>query len=434
MDKELRAAMLAQVEARRAYNALPEDAKDTDVAEARTKLEDADQDVADLLAKEPATAPRELRDKVSLARYLQAIADESLADGAEAELRKELKLKDQAVPLEALMPLPEERRETRADAISPQDASGDALDFGDVYQSTGPMLSRVFQKTDTAFLMVSMPTVPAGERVYPVMTDGTTAAMAARGAAGPDAGAAKFDVVNATPHRLTGSYVFDLEGVATLGTMLESTLRSDLRMVLGEQMDLQVLAGSGAGGNVSGLLTQLTRELAPGHEFGTGGTANDASKILDYDLVKQTQIDTLDGRFARTERDERWLVGKDTYSVASVSYGRGTTDGGDQYCQEDAIEMLRRRGSSVGLSFRIPAAAAMTVPPKTADGSKKHQDAIINLEPAAAVAPVWQGIMMIRDPFTGKDKGQIGLTAHMLFDFVLRRKDGWKRYAFRTEA
>ena len=34
---------------------------------------------------------------------------------------------------------------------------------------------------------------------------------------------------------------------------------------------------------------------------------------------------------------------------------------------------------------------------------------------------------MIRDPYTNAHKAQIALTAHMLFGFVFKRKDGWKR-------
>ncbi|MYJ74460.1 MAG: phage major capsid protein [Gammaproteobacteria bacterium] len=420
MNPELRAAMLAQVEARQAFNGLPDDASDDDVSEARQALEDADQALAELL--EGATsAPSELRDRISLARYLSAIVEERAVDGAEQELRTELRISEQAIPLEALLPTPEER----ADAVSPQNAAGSgALGFDTINTTVGPMLSRIFSQTDAAFLRIAMPTVPPGERIYPVMTDGTDAAMTERGSAGPDAKAAKFDVVTATPHRLTGRYVFDLEGVATLGGLLESTLRSDLRTVMGRQMDLQILNGSGAAGQVSGLRTELDLELPPGFTFAN----NDPNAVAGYDNLKAMAVGILDGELARREGDERWLIGKDTYSLASRSYRGANAD------NEDALEMLRSKGVGLGLSFQIPESAVATIPPKTAKSTKKVQDAIVNVEQAAAVAPVWQGITMIRDPYTDASKAQIILTAHMLFDFVLRRKEGWHRYAIRTEA
>ncbi|MDE0001743.1 MAG: phage major capsid protein [Rhodospirillaceae bacterium] len=422
MKPELRKALREQTEARIAYNGLADDAKPEDVTAAEQRLKDADQAVIEAFDKET-TTPVELRDRISLARYLQAVADEKPLDGAEGELRTELKLSDQAIPLEALLPTPEER----ADAVSPQNAAGNApLGFDTIYQSVGPMLNRVFKATDAAFLGVAMPTVPAGERVYPVMTDGTSAAMTARGSDGPDAGAAKFDVVTATPKRLTGRYVFDLEGVATLGGMLESTLRADLRRVMGYQLDLQILNGSGAAGQVAGLINQLGLTLPPGAEFGTSGTANDVSAVPDWDAFKAMLTDGLNGTFARMESDLRILIGQATYTLARSKYRADETD-------EDAIMMMRALGSRVGLSFQIPAPAVATIPPKSADSSKKVQSAIVNMEPGAAVAPVWQGITMIRDPYTSASKAQIILTAHMLFDFVMRRKDGWRRWAIRTE-
>ena len=424
MKEKLRKALREQAEARQAFNALGDHAAEADVAAAEARAAAADQAVIEALAEDEGSGdgPAELRDRISLGRYLHAFAEDRVADGAEAEMRQELGLSDQAIPLEALLPTPEER----ADAVSPQNAAGDAaLDFGTVYHTTGPLLNRVFTATDGAFLGISMPTVPPGERVFPVMVGGTDAAMAARGDAGADAASAKFDVVNATPHRLTGRYVFDLEGVATLGGLLESTLRADLRTVMGYQFDRQLLLGSGAGANVEGLMTALPLEALPGAVF----DGNDVP-ILNWIRFKSGVTDTLDGRYARTEANERWLIGKDTYSLARTLY-RGNANSGNDW---DGIQAVRELGARVGVSFQIPASAVATIPPKTADSTKKVQSAIVNMEPAAAVAPVWQGITMIRDPYTEASKAQVVLTAHMLFDFVMRRKDGWKRYAIRTES
>ena len=419
MNETLRAALRAQAEARAAYNGLPDDAEAAEVETRRAAVEAADQAVIEAL-DETASAPAELRDRISLGRYMAAIAAEGVADGAEAELRTELGLADNAVPLEALLPTPEER----ADAVSPQDADGNALAFGTVNTTTGPMLNRVFTATDAAFLGVAMPGVPAGERVYPVMTDGTTASMQARGAE-PDAGAAKFSVVNATPHRLTGRYVFDLEGVAELGGLLESTLRADLRTEMGWQLDNQILLGSGAGANVEGINEAIDLTLPPGATFNN----NDVNAVIAWATGKQLATDGLDGKYTRTEADLRMLIGGATYTLARQLYRN--TNAADA---ADLIDTWRSLGATVRRSFLIPAPAVATISPKTANSAKKVQPMIVNSEPAAAVAPVWQGITMIRDPYSSAGKAQIVLTAHMLFDFIFRRKDGWKRYAIRTEA
>jgi len=409
MNEELRAALLAQVEARQALNALADDASTEDRQAAVGKLNDADQKVAELLSATPAAAPAELRDRISLVRYLQAAAEERVADGVEGELRAELKLGERAIPLEAMLPTAEER----ADVASPQTGAGAALPPGTINLSTGPMLTRVFTATDTAFLRVAMPMVPAGERRYPVMVGGTTAAMAARGA-GPDAAAAKFNVVDANPHRLTGRYVLDLEGVAEMGGLLESTLRADLRMEMGFQLDSQILLGDGTGNNVSGILASL--DDTPWPAIGSG--KKDPAQLT-WENAREMLYDNLDGKFARTESDIRLLVGDSTYQRLRSVYRNGATAS-----NVDGIDALMALGASVRRSFLIPAQSAYL------DGAtKREQHVVWSAEPAAAVAPVWQGITMIRDPYTNARAAQVVLTAHMLFDFVFRRKDGWKDLA-----
>lgn len=418
MNEELRLALLEQAEARAAYNAVAEDDADG-LAEARSRLDEADAAVIGLLQEEHAEAPAELRDRISLGRYLMGIAEQRTLDGAEQELRQELGLSEQAIPLEALLPTPEER----ADAISPQNAAGQPLASGAINVTTGPLLNRVFTQTDAAFLGIAMPAVPPGERRYPVMVDGTTAAMQARGSS-PDAGAAKFDMVDANPHRLTGRYVLDLEGVAELGGLLESTLRADLRREMGFQLDSQVLLGSGADNQVTGLLNQLTLQASPGTTF----AANDPG-LLTWALARELVYGSLDGKYARMEADIRLLFGGDSYNLGRTLYRNANAADAN-----DAIGAIRALGATLRRSFQIPAPAVATVAPKTAKSSKKVQSAILNAEPGAAVAPVWQGITMIRDPYTEAGKAQVVLTAHMMFDFIMRRKDGWKRYAIRTEA
>ncbi|MCY4121312.1 MAG: phage major capsid protein [Acidobacteria bacterium] len=409
MHPELRAALLAQVEARQALNALADDVKPEERAAAVTALNEADQKVAELLAAEPAESPPELRDRISLARYLTGIAEQRALDGAEGELRAELRLSDQAIPMEALLPTPEER----ADAVSPQTTAGAPLPSGTINLSTGPLLTRVFTATDTAFLGVAMPMVPAGERRYPVMTAGTSAAMQARGAE-PDAGAAKFEVVDANPHRLTGRYVLDLEGVAEMGGLLESTLRADLRTEMGWQLDNQMLNGDGTGNNVSGVLASLDDTPWPAL---TGGNKDPAQ--LTWESAREMVYENLDGKFARTEADIRLLVGDSTYSRLRDVYRDGATAS-----NVDGIDAIMALGARIRRSFMIPAQSAYLDA-----ATKREQHLVWAAEAAAAVAPVWQGITMIRDPYTNAGKAQVVLTAHMLFDFVFRRKDGWKDLA-----
>lgn len=420
MNKELREAMLAQIEARQQVNALAPDATEEARAAAVAALNDADQKVADLLTKETVEAPRDLREQISLGVYLRAAAEEKvLTEGPEAELRQELGLSDSTIPIDALAPV-DMPGEARADVVSPQDSKSAALPYGTVNVNTGPLLRRIFLRTDSAFLRVGMPMVPPGLRRYPVMTAGTSAGMVARGAQ-RDAGAAKFDVVDVSPQRLTARYVFDLEGQAELSG-LEAILRSDLRMAMGWQLDTEILLGDGQNNRVTGLLAQLDLTKPPGVAAGKEGV------VPTWPLAKQMGYGALDGLHARMESDLRMLIGRETYEHLRTLYRDGGND------NSDGIDVLRMQGVPLSESFQIPDPAIVTYKGENAKSTKKVQSLLVNMEPAAAVAPVWQGITIIRDPYTNAGKGQVVLTANMLFGMTMRRKDGWRKWGIRTEA
>jgi len=421
MKPEIRDALKSFAETRQAFNALAEDAPESDVTERRKAVEAADQVLIDALAKATET-PAELRSKIRVGRYLGFLANQKELDGAEAEFNKEIGMRSDHFPVQALAPMENEDLETRADAISPQNAAGQPLASGAINTTTGPMLNRVFKATDAAFLGVAMPTVPPGLRTYPVMVDGTTAGMVARGAA-LDAGAARFDTVNVSPKRGTVGYTFDVEGVAELGGGLESTMRSDMRTAIGYMMDLQILNGDGADANISGIVKELELELPPGRSFAN----NDVDQALSWANGKQIATDGLDGFYSRTEADLRMLIGGTTYSQARGLYRTNDSE-------MDLLQEWASLGTAVRRSFQIADPAFATIKGKNANGTKKVQSAIVNSEPGAAVAPIWSGISAIRDPYTKAREGQIMLTMTVLYNFVFRRKAGWHRYAIRTDA
>ncbi|MCY4019263.1 MAG: phage major capsid protein [Chloroflexi bacterium] len=413
---ELLQAMRAASEARAELRAAADAGDETRIAEARAAVDTAETALntaidAEIESREE-DLPTELRERISLGHYLVARANDRPLAGAEREANTELGLSDEQVPLECL--------EMRADAISPQGADGNALASGATQTTRAPIVARVFTQTDAAYLGVDMPMVPPGQRAYPVMTDGTSASMAARGG-GPDAGAAKFAIVNATPKRLTGRYIFDLEGVAELGAELETMLRADLRAEMGFQLDSQILLGSGVAPNVTGILKALDILNPP------GAAAAKDSPQLTWANFRQVFTDGLDGKLSRTEADLRSLIGGDTYTTARQLYRNANA--GDA---QDAIAAAAALGAAVRRSFQIPAAGPITVKGQSA-ASKKHQRMVVSAEPMAAIAPVWQGITLIRDPYSNAKDAQVVLTAHMLFDFIIRRKDGWRQYAINVK-
>ena len=81
-------------------------------------------------------------------------------EGAERELNQGLKLRDDSqIPLQALLPLDTEKRTDDATNVTQ----------GDFGRTVRPIMPRIFEQTDAAWLGVSMPAVAAGTQVYPVM-------------------------------------------------------------------------------------------------------------------------------------------------------------------------------------------------------------------------------------------------------------------------
>ena len=391
MNKELRQAMIEHLEVRQAE--LMDDKDDPAVK----KVIEADNRLIERLKayQDEPEPPKDLSQRIELRSYLNRYSQGHKLEGAEAEFNKGLGLDDVShVPWQALAPTElEQRQEQRQDVAT-------AVTIGDWGKTVHALLPRIFEKTDAGFLGVSTPAVPAGTSTYPVMTGGTTATMHSANDE-VDAAAATFTVVNVTPTRLSARYLLNLEGLAAMGQMLETTLRRDLRQTMGDQFDEQIINGNGTAPNVSGLFHQLTDPSNPAAE----------ATFANYRL---TATDQLDGKMAATEASIRILVG-----LATWKHARSKQNDDNQL---DAIEAAQRLGSRWQNSARIP------------DVASKRQDALLTFEPSAAVAPVWQGVTMIRDPYTNAAKAQVALTAHMLFGFAMKRKDGWKQIRFQVEA
>lgn len=48
----------------------------------------------------------------------------------------------------------------------------------------------------------------------------------------------------------------------------------------------------------------------------------------------------------------------------------------------------------------MPDPELITFKGQSAKSTQKHQAALVNMEPEAAMAPVWQGTTMIHDPYS----------------------------------
>ena len=394
MNKELRQAMIEHLEVRRQELLESDGLSDPGIK----KVIEADDKLIAML-KQPAKEeppPQPLIERIELRNYLNAYSQGHKLEGAEAEMNQGLGLDSVShVPWQALAPTLDERMEARTD--DPTNVT-----IGDWGKTVNALLPRIFEKTDAGFLGVSTPGVRAGTTAYPVMTGGTTASMKAANAE-VEADVATFSVTTVTPTRLSARYLLNLEGLAAMGGMLETTLRNDLRRVMGDQFDEQIINGNGTSPNISGILNELT-------------DATDATNVIDFDTFRLTATNELDGKMANTEASIRMLVGLQTWKKV-----RGILNTDKQL---DAIQAYQRLGGRIQNSARLP----------DMDGTSKNQVAVLTFEPSAAVAPIWQGVTMIRDPYTNAAKAQVALTAHMLFGFAFKRTDGWKEVKFKLES
>ena len=115
------------------------------------------------------------------------------------------------------------------------------------------------------------------------------------------------------------------------------------------------------------------------------------------------------------------MCGPQTYAHAAKTF-RGT-DGGTS-----AATYLRTHSGGFRATKRIAA-------PPTSGNKANRQQAIMRRTAQGvriATAPVWTGMRIIRDEYTGAGKGEIVLTAVSLIGgVVIHRPDAYKQVAFK---
>ena len=338
----------------------------------------------------------ELVGEVRCARYVEAaVSDKRITDGPEVELRQELKLGDDVIPWEALA---SQETETRADAAT---SLGNAVNTP---TSQASILERVFARSATRFLGISMPQVPVGERTYPVLTGGDKPVFREKGAA-KDAVAATFETIDLEPIRLTGRYVFYMEDAARLRGF-EEALRRDLSDAAADALDVVNLAGSGTAPVPGGLLATAAK--------GGLAAADAPSALATFGDYVEALASGVDGKYAHSEGAVRLLLGDETYRQAAALITTGTAVSATSY--------LRQHGGGLMASANIP------------NASSNVQNGILRRGMMAmeAVCPMWGGgVRIIRDPYTGVASGQVALTLHLLTNFKIVREDSFSRVRFK---
>ena len=360
------------------------DSFESDLAKVENELKatEAEYRVAVLAEPEPETRHdsaegREVRSMLNRANvgaiFASTLERRSTPGGVEEELQQHFQIAGNAIPLEML----EER------AVTPLRANAN------VEAAQRPIVQPVFALGDAAYLGVDMPTVPAGDAVFPVLTSRPTVGGPHKDSTSVAETTGAFTTEALEPGRLQASFFYRRTDAMRFPGMGEA-LRAALSSGLSEALDKETI-------------DQIVTDVARTDATVVDTFASYRSRLL-FDLV--------DGRYASSEGDLRVLVGTATLSHMSGLYAvSGSTMGADS-----AVENIRRASGGVRVSPHIAVAA----------GGK--QDVIVRKGSRPdAVAPLWQGVTLIPDEITKAGTGEIVVTAILMAAFSVIRTDGFAR-------
>ena len=353
------------------------------IADAAEADEAGDADPGDSEDRERA----ELRSRATVAGYMLAAVDGRPVQGAEAELSQAAGCPG-SIPMELFEVGRRGRSEAEQRVVTPSPATAD--------ENLAGIVPAIFDRSAAAFLGVEMPTVATGDAGYPVLSTSLTGGPVAKSADAAETAAA-FTVTMAQPRRISGAFRLLVEDMARLRGM-ESALRANISSVLSDELDNQAINGSGSGdGTLNGLLAILDDPAAP------------AASAEDFARFVAAAASHVDGLFAVDVGGIRQLIGVQTYAHTLGAYRSNQSD-------VAAESWLMTRTGGVRTSRRIAAPVG------------NIQQAIVRrsnpVGDRVAVMPTWEGIQMIRDPYTGAGKGEIVLTALMLVGDVIVLRGG----------
>ena len=342
---------------------------------------------------------RELERRARLHNYFAEIAQDVVLTGAEAEYRQAV-LGDNPprgmLPLQMLLTESEladwQNRNAEPETRARTPVAAAAITEGNQMSIAG----RVFARSVAGYFGIPMPTVPIGTSGYPYLSGGTTFSQQATGGeqlavAGTFAGA------ELSPLRATASYEYAVEDMYKLSG-LEEALRRDLREGLNNLLSEQHLSGDGSAPNVQGIRTAIAAT-----------PTTDPTDADDFAEITQRFGALVDGLNAYGLGDLRVLMSAGTYLHAITQYrGSATT--------MSAYDWVMERCGGVEVSSRFP------VPASDISHSVVHK---ASYPERNAVAPVWQGLQLVDDPYSLAQSGQRRITAILLHNFRVLEANAW---------
>ena len=332
----------------------------------------------------------ELRAKSSVASYVNAAVEMRALNGPEAEYNAALKMGMDRFPLALLAP--EKRQTTDTDVSTNQNT----------------WLDRLFDGTAAQRLGVTFSSVGPGVASFPVTTAGSTAKQYAKSAA---AGAASWSigVTEMKPKRNAVHAIFSVEDVQRIGPGLESALRRDLSSALVEGIDRTIFKGDsspgGTGADIVGLQTAGISEF----------TLTQSNKPKGDKILEELAA-FIDGKHAVSPADLRIVASVGTNVLWMTKLQAATVDNMTvaQFLRASGISWTTRGG----------------IDTNTSNGDFGAYLGLSQGIAGAAQAAVWESASMIRDPYSGASKGEVGVVLNTLWDFAIPRTSNFKRLKY----
>ena len=317
------------------------------------------------------TEYRHLVDRVNVGKIFDSAIAGRKSEGAEAELQKHLGLADHVIPLDAI------RTEHRAVTPAPSNTGVNQME---IEQNVFPMAAH-------SHLMVPTPTVSVGEALYPDVATNATVGGPHTDSTSVSETTGSFATVTIEPARFQASFFYRRTDQAKFAGMSEA-LRENLSMALMDNLDRYIL-------------TQLHGNS------GIDKLANPTATQSYTDLLNIFMYNRVEGEWVGSPADIAAVGNSDAYSLLASTYFTNSSLG-------SAIESINRQSMGFRVSAHIPDVASSRATSILRLGMRRD-----------AVAPIWEGLSLIVDPYTRTKTGEIVITAVMLANFALLRTGGF---------
>ena len=329
---------------------------------------------------------RSMLGKARIATYFDAVRTASAPQGVEAELQQHVGIAPNQIPLDVLMG-PREQR-----AVTPP--------AGTTGLNQQPIEDYVFPAMVASHLRIPQPRVASGSPLYPDIATQATVGGPHQDSTSVNETTGSFASVSVSPARFQASFFWRRTDAAKFAGM-DAALRMNLQDALTDKLDSYLLA------QLAGSST-IAKNTAP-------TKADTYQSFLDL-----FALDRVDGRWVRSTNDIRSVVGPATFKTMAKAYSGSYVGAADS-----SFNILNDRGDIAGSTMGIRVSAHIAAP------ASNIQTNVMRLgNRRDAVYPMWEGITLINDEVTKAASGEIVVTAILLANFALLRKDGF--YLART--